>query len=87
MREVASAGDRVLEDPSPATRITDLGPDSITVQAEFWIDDPAGGGLADIRSDFRRRLKRRFDEADLTLAPASGRELSGSVTVEREPAD
>ena len=87
MREIASAGDRVLDDPSPATRITDLGPDSITVQAEFWIDDPAGGGIADIRSDFRRRLKRRFDEADLTLAPAAGRELSGSVTVEREAAD
>jgi small-conductance mechanosensitive channel len=83
LQEIAGRGDRVLEEPAPTARITDLGPDSITVEAEFWIGDPAGGGIADIRSDFRRRLKRRFDETDLTLAPPSGRELSGAVAVDR----
>jgi small-conductance mechanosensitive channel len=85
LREIAGNGDRVLEEPAPTARITDLGPDSITVEAEFWID-PSEGGIIDVRSDFRRRLKRRFDEVDITLAPAAGRELSGSVTVEREAA-
>jgi len=85
LREVAGNGDRVLEEPAPTARITDLGSDSITVEAEFWID-PSEGGIVDIKSDFRRRLKRRFDDADLTLAPPSGRELSGSVAIEREAA-
>ncbi|MBX0324108.1 mechanosensitive ion channel family protein [Halomicroarcula sp. F13] len=84
VRDVAGNHDRVVTDPEPTTRILDLGPDAITVQAEFWIDDPARGGVADVRSDFRRRVKRRFDEEGLILAPPSGRELSGSVQVERE---
>ncbi len=84
LRSVATDHERVLEEPAPTARIVELGPDSVTVQAEFWIDDPARGGVADVRSEFRRRVKRRFDETDLTLAPAAGRELSGSVTVENE---
>jgi small-conductance mechanosensitive channel len=87
LRSVAAVGDRVLEEPEPRARVLDLGPDSITVQAEFWIDDPGQGGIVDIRSDFRRRLKSRFDEVGLTLAPPSGRQLSGSVAVERRRAE
>lgn len=85
LREVAAVGDRVLEEPAPTARITDLGSDSITVRAEFWIDDPGPERIADTRSDFRRRLKRRSDEADLALAPPSDHHLSGSVAVERPP--
>lgn len=84
LRDIAAAHDRTLEEPEPTTRIVDLGPDSITIRAEFWVDYPANRGVADVRSDFRRRVKRRFDEVGLTLAPAAGRELSGSVTVEAE---
>jgi small-conductance mechanosensitive channel len=86
LREVAANGDRVLDDPAPTARVMDLGPDSITVEAEFWVD-PSEGGIVDVQSDFRRRLKRRFEEVDLTLAPPSGRELSGSVAVARETAE
>lgn len=81
LREIAANADPALAEPAPNARIVDLGPDSITVRAEFWVDDPSRGGIADIRSDFRRRVKRRFDEAGLTLAPAAGRDLSGTVQV------
>jgi small-conductance mechanosensitive channel len=84
LQQTATNLDRVIEDPPPASRITNLGPDNITIQAEFWVDEPARGDIVDIRSDFRRRIKRRFDAQELTLGPPSGRELSGSVTVARE---
>jgi small-conductance mechanosensitive channel len=83
LRSVAAESERVLEDPEPTARIVELGADSVTVQAEFWVDDPARGGVADVRSDFRRRTKRRFDDLGLTLAPAAGRDLSGEVTVRK----
>lgn len=84
LRTVAADHERALEEPAPAARVLELGPDSVTVQTEFWVDDPARGGVADVRSDFRRRAKRRFDEVGLTLAPAAGRDLSGDVTVHRD---
>jgi small conductance mechanosensitive channel len=34
-----------------------------------------------VRSDFRRLVKRRFDEEGITLAPPSAQSLSGEVTV------
>ncbi|WP_276261315.1 mechanosensitive ion channel family protein [Haloglomus litoreum] len=83
LQQIAANFDRVVEEPAPNARIVDLGPDSITVRAELWVDEPARVEVADIRSDFRREVKLRFDEEDLTLAPAAGRELSGSVAVER----
>jgi small conductance mechanosensitive channel len=83
LQQIAANFDRVLEEPAPTARIVELGGDSITIRAELWVDDPARGDVADVRSDFRRAVKRRFDEEGLTLAPAAGRELSGELTVER----
>ncbi|WP_255196419.1 mechanosensitive ion channel family protein [Halorarius litoreus] len=87
LQQVAANHDRVMEEPAPSARILDLGPDSITAQAEFWVDAPAREGIADLRSDFRRRVKRRFDEEALTLAPPSGQELSGEVSVKGADTD
>ncbi|WP_336036244.1 mechanosensitive ion channel family protein [Halobacterium yunchengense] len=83
LQAVAVDHDGVAAEPAPDARVLDLGADAVTVQAEFWVEDPGRADVAAVRSDFRRRVKRRFDEADLTLAPAAGREVSGSLTVER----
>jgi small conductance mechanosensitive channel len=83
LQQLAVNFDSVLTEPAPDASIVELGPDSITVQAELWVGDPARVDVADVRSNFRRAVKRRFDEEDLTLAPAAGRELSGEVTVDR----
>jgi small conductance mechanosensitive channel len=83
LQQIAANHEEVLADPAPSSRIVDLGPDSITVRAEFWIGDPFRADVVGVRSDFRREVKLRFDEEELTLAPAAGRELSGSVAVER----
>ncbi|KAB1197392.1 MULTISPECIES: mechanosensitive ion channel family protein [Haloferax] len=82
--EVARADDRVLDDPQPTSRIIDFAESSVTLKAEFWVASPMDVNLVDVRSQFRRRAKLRFDEVDLTLGPASGRELSGSLNVDFE---
>jgi small-conductance mechanosensitive channel len=79
LQQVAANHEDVVDDPPPAARIVDLGPDNVTVQAEFWIADPVRINVAEIRSDFRREIKRRLDDEGLTLGPPAGRELSGTV--------
>ncbi|WP_411967784.1 mechanosensitive ion channel family protein [Haloferax sp. YSSS75] len=80
--EVARGDDRVLEDPQPTSRIIEFGGSSVTLKAEFWVDSPMDVNLVDLRSQFRRRVKLRFDEVGLTLGPASGREVSGTLDVD-----
>ncbi|WP_435118173.1 mechanosensitive ion channel family protein [Halolamina sp. C58] len=82
LRQTAEEDEAVMAEPAPNTRVLDLGPNAITLQAEFWIDDPMDRNIVTIRSDFRRRVKRRFDEEGLTIAPPSGQSLSGEITVE-----
>lgn len=82
LQQVAAGVEGALADPPPEARVEDLGADNVVVQATFWVADPDRLTVDQLRSDFRRRVKRRFGEADLTLAPPAGQELSGSVTVE-----
>jgi small-conductance mechanosensitive channel len=84
LQRLAADDESVLDDPAPNARILELGANAITVQAEFWIDDPINRDVLTVRSDFRRQVKRRFDEADITLAPPSAQQLSGELTV-RDP--
>ena len=81
LAEVAGTDDRVLEDPTPTATLVSFEGSSVRVQAIFWVEDPMDTDLVTLRSDFRRRVKRRFDEVGLTLGPPSGHELSGELDV------
>ncbi|WP_277553837.1 mechanosensitive ion channel family protein [Halobaculum limi] len=81
LRDLANEEPRVLADPAPTTRVAELGEGLVTLQAEFFVDDPAGGGLVEVRSRFRTHVLEAFEDADITLGPPSGRELSGAVDV------
>lgn len=81
LRQITATLDPVLGDPAPNARIVDLGENAVTIQAEFWIGEPTNREILTIRSDFRRVVKRRFDEEGITLAPPSAQSLSGEVTV------
>lgn len=81
LQQIAVNYDGVTDEPAPDAQILELGPDNVTVQAEFWVDDPAKSDVAEVRADFRREVKRRFDDAGLTLGPPAGRELSGNVAL------
>jgi len=86
LRQISIDDEAILDEPAPNARILDLGENAITLQSEFWIDDPTNSDIMTVRSDFRRAVKRRFDEAEITLAPPSAQELSGEVTVrDRDP--
>jgi small-conductance mechanosensitive channel len=82
LAETAREDDRVLDDPSPTSRIVSFGGTAPTLQAEYWVSDPMNVDLVAVRSEFRRRVKRRFDDEGLTLGPASGHELSGELAVD-----
>lgn len=84
LQQVAAAREEALEEPAPTARVVELGPNAITVQAEFWIEDPSRSDVWTIRSDFQRAVKRRFDEVGITLAPASAQKLSGELSVHQE---
>jgi small-conductance mechanosensitive channel len=81
LRAVATETDSVLEEPPPNARVLELGENAITVQAELWIEDPGNRDVATLRSDFRRVVKRRFDEEGITIAPPSAQSISGEITV------
>nr|WP_284033280.1 mechanosensitive ion channel domain-containing protein [Halobaculum sp. DT31] len=79
--EAAEAEPRTLADPSPVARVAELGEGTVALRAEFLVNDPAGGDLVGVRSRFRDRVLRAFADADITLGPPSGRELSGDLDV------
>jgi small-conductance mechanosensitive channel len=81
LRQVVSNLDSVLDDPAPNTRVTELGENAVEIRAEFWIDDPGNRDVLTLRSDFRRLVKRHFDEEGITIAPPSAQQLSGDLTV------
>nr|WP_200899135.1 mechanosensitive ion channel domain-containing protein [Halanaeroarchaeum sulfurireducens] len=81
LQQIAINYEAILGDPAPTARIVELGENAITVQAEFWIEDPARSDIVTARSDFRRSVKRHFDEEDITLAPPSAQLLSGKIDV------
>ena len=88
LRSIAADQESVLAEPAPNARILELGENAITIQAEMWTDEPINQDILTLRSDFRRLVKRQFDEAGITIAPPSAQSLSGEVTVEeRRPSN
>ncbi|RLM66909.1 mechanosensitive ion channel family protein [Halorubrum sp. Atlit-8R] len=87
LRSVATDTEAVLDEPAPNARVLDLGENAVTVQAELWVDDPGDRDVATLRSDFRREVKRRFDEEGIAIAPPSAQSLSGELAVTERPAD
>jgi len=81
LQQIATTFEAVLEKPAPTTHVADLGENAITIRAEFWIGSPESRDIVTIRSDFRRLVKRQFDEEGITLAPPSAQLLSGEVAV------
>ena len=87
LQSIAAEQESVLDEPAPSARILELGENAITVQAEMWTDDPGNRDILTARSDFRRLVKRRFDEEGITIAPPSGQSLSGEIAVTEQSED
>ena len=87
LRQVAANHDAVIDEPEPSTRIQNLGENAITLQAEFWVENPTNQEIVSLRSGFRRRVKQHFDEEGITLAPPSAQSLEGELTVTEQSSE
>lgn len=83
----AAAGDidSILRLPPPEAFVDEFGSDAVVMRVHYWIEDPRRRDVFEIRSAYARAVKDRFDEAGLTISPASKRELQGRIVVDEPP--
>lgn len=86
----AESHDRILEEPSPSVRLTDLGDSDVVIQSRVWISNPSRGDFMQTRSDYVKGVKEQFDREGIDI-PYPHRHLVGGIetenrTVTAEPA-
>jgi small-conductance mechanosensitive channel len=79
--QAAEDHEGIMADPEPSVRLTELADSYVGLQARIWIENPARSDFVRIRSEYVEDVKRRFDEADISI-PFPQRELSGEVGLE-----
>ncbi|WP_439027294.1 mechanosensitive ion channel family protein [Haloarchaeobius sp. DT45] len=84
LREAASADRAVLLDPAPVAYLVAFGDDAVRLMVQYWLAADTRRNILSIRSNFARRLKRRFEQSGITLSPAAKRELFGELSVEQQ---
>lgn len=73
LTESTTESPRVLDNPPPAVRITDISNSGITIELRFWIRDPEDG-LGNIQSEIYKRILPKFREHGISL-PNEGRDV------------
>ena len=89
--EEAEKHDRILDDPAPSVRLTELGDSSVGLQSRIWISDPSRADYVKTRGEYVEAVKRRFDEEDINI-PYPNRTIGGGLELSNveglaEPAD
>ena len=69
-----------MEEPEPQVRFQEFADSYIGLEARVWIDDPAKADFVRTRSEFRKNVKKRFDEENIEI-PFPQRTLSGDVQI------
>ncbi|WP_440992144.1 mechanosensitive ion channel family protein [Haloarchaeobius baliensis] len=82
LEEAARNVDGVVEGPCPTAYVDEFSGDAVVLRGVFWVEAPGRRSLFRIRSDYARRVKQQLEGADVTIAPASKRELLGRIEVE-----
>jgi len=78
----AAAVEEIKAEPTPKAYVDEFGPDSVVVRTHYWIEDPRRRDIFEIRSAYAQAVKTRLDDADITISPASKRELLGRIEVD-----
>ena len=81
LRDAATELGGVLAEPEPSAYVEELGSDAVIVRVHYWIEDPRHRNILGIRSAYARTVKDRLERADITISPASERELRGRIAV------
>jgi small conductance mechanosensitive channel len=76
------AVDDIVAEPTPKAYVDDFGGDAVVCRVHYWIEDARRRDIFGIRSAYARAVKRRLDDAGITISPASKRELQGRIEVE-----
>ena len=83
LREAAAAHREILDDPRPRVYFDEFEDDAVVLEIQYWIRDPTRRDVRRVRSEFGLDVKSRFEAAELTISPASQRELSGEIGVDQ----
>lgn len=82
LESAAIEHDDILAAPDPVAYVDDFGDDAVVVCVHYWIENPDLRGIAEIRSAYARAVKARLEAADITISPASARDLQGRIGVD-----
>jgi small conductance mechanosensitive channel len=72
----------IVAEPTPKAYVDEFGGDAVVLRVHYWIEDPRKRDIFGVRSAYARAVKRRLDEAGITISPASKRELLGRIEVD-----
>jgi small conductance mechanosensitive channel len=72
----------IVAGPTPRAYVDEFGGDAVVLRVHYWIEDPRKQDIFGVRSAYARAVKRRLDEAGITISPASKRELLGRIEVD-----
>lgn len=84
MERAAFEHERTMDKPNPVVRHGPVGDGTVRLRLSYWIRDPERADVLRVQSSVVERILEESAAADVTLAPPSGRELSGSVHVTGE---
>jgi small-conductance mechanosensitive channel len=79
---VAEEVDGILEKPEPEAYIESLDSDAVMLHVHYRIMKPRSKDIFRVRSEYARIAKRRLEEEDFAVSPASKRELNGRIRVD-----
>jgi small-conductance mechanosensitive channel len=80
-----SAVDGIVGEPAPGAYVDEFGGDAVVFRVRYWVEDPRRRDIFGVRSAYARAAKERLDAADVTISPASKRELLGRIEVGSNP--
>jgi small-conductance mechanosensitive channel len=78
--EEADAHPKILDDPEPTVRLTELADSYVGLKSRFWIRNPSRSDFVKTRGEYVTAVKDRFDEAGIDI-PFPQRALSGEVAM------
>ena len=68
--DAADRTEGIIDDPEPTVRVTDVDDSRIRIESRVWIAEPSRPDYVRIRSEYLKRVARRFREAGISLPPS-----------------
>ncbi|PTD94627.1 mechanosensitive ion channel protein [archaeon SCG-AAA382B04] len=76
--EEAKKDNKILNQPEPVVRLSELADSFIGLKSMFWIKNPSRSDFMKIKSDYIKNVKQRFDQEDIEI-PFPQIDISGQI--------